>query len=92
MVKTFQNKLKKLSHGNFEWALRKRKQKEKKEWVMKKRILLKAVFLGKQSVYRIPLRSVNFDFELVQGLFLILECPTKRKVKKVKDVVRPCLY
>ncbi|CAG9536947.1 unnamed protein product [Cercopithifilaria johnstoni] len=81
ILKTFGIKLKKLYFGKFPWLMRKDK-KERKDWLMKKRFIMKAVFLGKQSFYQLRLQNVDFDFELIEGLFLILECPIKRKKKK----------
>ncbi|VIO85859.1 Uncharacterized protein BM_BM10138 [Brugia malayi] len=81
ILKTFGNKLEKLYHRKTSWLMKKEK-KEKKDWLMKKKLIMKAVFLGKQSFYQLQLQNVDFDFELIEGLFLILECPTRRKVKK----------
>ncbi|VDN27964.1 unnamed protein product [Gongylonema pulchrum] len=66
--------------------MKKRKEGVRKDWTRKKRLLLKAVFLGKQAFYRLQLRSVNYEFELIQGLFLVLECPKRKKEKKVMCV------
>ncbi|VBB25911.1 unnamed protein product [Acanthocheilonema viteae] len=81
ILKTFGIKLKKLYFGKSPWLMRKKK-KEKQDWLMKKRFITKTVFLGKQSFYQLRLQNVDFDFELIEGLFLILECPTRRKVKE----------
>ncbi|EFO23643.1 hypothetical protein LOAG_04843 [Loa loa] len=85
LLKTFENKLKKLYHGKSPWLMKKEK-KERKDWIMKKKKIMKAVFLGKQSFYQLPLQNDNSDFELIEGLFLILECQTGQKVKKVKHL------
>uniref|UniRef100_A0A1I8EKY8 Ig-like domain-containing protein n=1 Tax=Wuchereria bancrofti TaxID=6293 RepID=A0A1I8EKY8_WUCBA len=81
ILKTFGNKLEKLYHRKSSWLMKKEK-KERKDWLMKKKLIMKAVFLGKQSFYQLRLQNVDFDFELIEGLFLILECPTRKKVKK----------
>ncbi|VDK87971.1 unnamed protein product [Litomosoides sigmodontis] len=73
-------KLRELYFGKSAWLVRKEK-KEKKDWLVKKRFIMKTVFLGKQSFYQLRLQNVDFDFELIEGLFLILECPTRSKPK-----------
>uniref|UniRef100_A0A915PVI1 Ig-like domain-containing protein n=1 Tax=Setaria digitata TaxID=48799 RepID=A0A915PVI1_9BILA len=85
IIKTFQNKLKKLYHGNSTWLVKKRK-KDSKDWLGKKRLIMKAVFLGKQTFYQLQLQNADFDSELIEGLFLILECPKRRKVKEIADL------
>lgn len=89
IVKTFGNKLKELYRGKSPWLIKKEK-KERKNWLMKKRFIMKAVFLGKQSFYQLRLQNFDFHFELIEGLFLILECPTGRKAKKVRNLI--CLF
>ncbi|VDN28363.1 unnamed protein product [Gongylonema pulchrum] len=82
-AKNYHKKLGKLTSGKYDWRMKKRKEGVRKDWTRKKRLLLKAVFLGKQAFYRLQLRSVNYEFELIQGLFLVLECPKRKKEKKV---------
>uniref|UniRef100_A0A0M3IFA0 Ig-like domain-containing protein n=1 Tax=Ascaris lumbricoides TaxID=6252 RepID=A0A0M3IFA0_ASCLU len=62
--------------------LKERRKKKEQEKKAKKRmsgsakkVILKAVFLGKQAVYKLILGHSNVDFELIAGLFLIMECP-----------------
>ncbi|VDM97156.1 unnamed protein product [Thelazia callipaeda] len=83
LMKNFRSRLKTLYGEKPFWRLQKQKEK-KKEWTMKKRLILKAVFLGKQSFHHLRLSAVNLDFELIEGLFLILECPMDKKLKKAK--------
>lgn len=77
--------------GKFPWLMKKEK-KEKKDWLMEKRFIMKAVFLGKQSFYQLRLQSVDSDFELIEGLFLVLVCPSRRMVKEVKNLICPICF
>uniref|UniRef100_A0A915BLS9 Ig-like domain-containing protein n=1 Tax=Parascaris univalens TaxID=6257 RepID=A0A915BLS9_PARUN len=62
-----------------------RKKKQRKKKAKKpmsgsaKKVILKAVFLGKQAIYKLMLGHADVDFELIAGLFLIMECPDAKK-------------
>ncbi|VDK67548.1 unnamed protein product [Onchocerca ochengi] len=86
MLKTFGNKLKKLYPGKSSWLMKEKQKKKEKDRTMKKRFIMRAVFLGKQSFYELRLQNVDFDVEFIEGLFLILECPTRKKIKEIKDL------
>ncbi|KHN80650.1 hypothetical protein Tcan_09904 [Toxocara canis] len=71
--------------------LRERRKKKQKSTKPKKglsgsakKAILKAVFLGKQAVYKLKLGRSNIDFELIAGLFLIMQCPDVEKHDKKK--------
>ncbi|KAM3727104.1 Carcinoembryonic antigen-related cell adhesion molecule [Dirofilaria immitis] len=82
ILKTFGDKLEELYRGKSSWFIKKKQKKERKDWMMRKRFIMKAVFLGTQSFYKLKLQNVDFDFELIEGLFLIMECPTRRNIKE----------
>ncbi|VDM46387.1 unnamed protein product, partial [Toxocara canis] len=74
--------------------LRERRKKKQKSTKPKKglsgsakKAILKAVFLGKQAVYKLKLGRSNIDFELIAGLFLIMQCPDVEKHDKVRYAV-----